>query len=593
MDARPPGVGEARPTMHRSRKFITTSVLAVMATTFAGCFSFVKEDSASQTQPMADVNVETTSCASPLIGLIIAGQGGVEGVDDLCVAKDDATELYYERFAEFVVPMPGQVLLAYRVPKGTQAPEQLTASTEIVHFKDWWEYLDGTSEPRGTGTGTGTTGGGELPENRQIDVTFTRSAELDEKLPAFYSRTDDDDPANDEDHIDLLDEDQEVVAYVSDVVPGAQVGEWTVKAGFGLPAEQRPFEGPFNHVSMVGWRAVMTPELEPPVRSRRALESAGLISRGIGGMFGDLDPEREIDCRLGETIPTVPAARRALRGEEPDPVDLTFCPMPKPQIGDGEENPVLGIGRRAFKGTDTATRDLGLRGGGETFVEQGRKATVPYSLVGSGPAGGELELTAKVVPAIPGVGDVATEVEFPGAGTHGRSLELQIPADAPARTYEVLFTAKNGDHTRTAKAGLVVLPKAATAEQAAQPEQQQPQGTVAVKKTRRPTVFMDREGFIRFSSACGPCSVDGLVPFGTVGDSGAKASQSTGTHRLLRVARGKVAGKSGVRTKVRVKLFPKAQRALRSGRRLTGVIVFRKGAGGRPDVRKVVFRARR
>jgi hypothetical protein len=44
---------------------------------------------------------------------------------------------------------------------------------------------------------------------------------------------------------------------------------------------------------------------------------------------------------------------------------------------------------------------------------------------------------------------------------------------------------------------------------------------------------------------------------------------------------------------VKVKLFPKAQRALRKGRRLTGVIVFRKGASGTPQVRKVVFRTRR
>jgi hypothetical protein len=103
---------------------------------------------------------------------------------------------------------------------------------------------------------------------------------------------------------------------------------------------------------------------------------------------------------------------------------------------------------------------------------------------------------------------------------------------------------------------------------------------------------MDRQGFIRFRSTCGTCAVDGLVPFGSVGTT-AKASQAAGKHRLLRVARGTVRGKAGAGKAVKVKLFPKAQRSLRKGRRLLGVIVFRKGASGTPQVRKVVFLTRR
>ena len=574
--------------MNRTRRSLTAAGLAVLATASAGCFPLVKEDTAKQQEPMADVRVETTSCATPLLALLVLGEGNADGVEDLCTDSAEGAGHYYDYFSklgEFAIPVPGQVLLSYRVPKGATAPETLEVSSEVVHFADWFEWAsdDGRVE---RGTGTGTTGERpEPPAPRKVAVTLKRSAELDALLPGHFARTNDDEPENDEDGVDILDDDEQIVSYVSDVVPGAMVGEWKVETPFGLPASSRPYGGPFNHVSMVGWRAAMTSELEPPVENVRALRAAGILRGGgvFGGMFGDLDPERALNCRF-IALPSGNDLRRAARGTSE--VDLTLCPMPQPRFGDGETEPIVRLG--SFEGTDTATRDLDLRGSGETFAEQGKTATVPYSLVGAGPAGGKLDITATVSPAIAGVGEVKQEIDFPGTGTHARSVEIKLPESAPARTYEVRLTASRGAHERTAKAGLVVLPKAL---QVTTPAATGVPAAAASKPFVRPTVWMDKRGFIRLASTCGSCSIDGLVPFGSVGPT-AKAAQATGKHRLLRVARGKVEGKAGARRAVKVKLFPKAQRTLRKGRRLAGVIVFRQGASGTPQVRKVVFRAR-
>lgn len=354
---------------------------------------------------------------------------------------------------------------------------------------------------------------------------------------------------------------------------------------------------------MIGWRAAMTEELEPEQGDVRALRAAGLTRGTIfDDELGDLDPEREIDCRFGGNfLPTVDNLRRTLRGtgEGPDG-DLTICPMPQIKFdpaGEDEEQPRIHL-IDAFKGIDTPTRDLDLRGGGETFAEQGTTANVPFRLVGAGAPGGTLDLVASVSPAIPGLGDVKSAIEFPGTATTTRNAELKLPADAPARTYQVTMTAtsKSGDK-RTATAGLVVLPKKAT-ETAATPVVEvaatpgTPATTRSAPSSRRGNVFMDADGHLRFRNVCGQCSVDGLVPFGSVGDKAAKSAQAR-TGRLLRVAHAdRLAGKPGVRTKVRVKLFPKAQRSLRRGRRLNGVLVFRSGKAGVPQVRKVVFRTR-
>jgi hypothetical protein len=569
--------------MNRTRRSTIAGGLAVLATALTGCFPLITEDSASQQDPMSDVRVQTAGCATPLLALLIIGEaGGVESADDLCVDPQDAAEFYYSDFSELNIPLPGQALLSYRVPKGATAPEKLTVSSKVVHFTDWFEFL--SSPGGGGGTGTGTTGERpDPPALRDVEITFTRSTQLDEHLPGHYARTNDDEPEDDEDGVDILADDEQLVSYVSDVVPGAMVGEWKITTPFGLPSGSRPYTGPFNHVSMAGWRAAIKPDLVPEGEDVRRLRAAGILrgSGPFGGFFGDLDPERPVDCRF-IAIPNETEVRRAMRGEDPE-LDLTFCPMPELRINEGGQ--AVSVGN--FKGTDTVTRDLGLRGSGETFVEQGRSATVPFSLVGAGPAGGKLDITATVSPAIAGVGAIKHEIDFPGTGTHARSVEVKVPADAPARTYEVLLTASRDGHQRTAKAGLVVLPKPEAAIPAA------PAGTRAASKPlSRETVYMDRQGFIRFRSTCGTCAVDGLVPFGSVGAT-AKAAQATGKHRLLRVARGTVRGKAGARTAVKVKLFPKAQRALRKGRRLTGVIVFRKGASGTPQVRKVVFRTRR
>ena len=421
-------------------------------------------------------------------------------------------------------------------------------------------------------------------------MTFTRSDALDDEIVAYYADSASR-PENEDEAIDIVGDDQQIVSYISDVVPGAMVGDWEVTTPFGLPSQSRPYAGPFNHVSMVGWRAAMTPELEPPVEERRALSAAGLMRGTVfGEMFGRLDPSRALDCGFVPRLPDMQRVRRALRGvggEDPE-TDLTLCPMPRLDLVEDEEKGRGVDYAGAFKGHDTVTRDLDLRGGNETFVEQGKSVGVPFSLVGAGPAGGKVDLSASVSPAIAGVHVVKRQIDFPGTGTSAGSFELKVPESAPARTYDVVVKAVSGGNERTARTGLVVLPKAATPES---PAAEAAAGAKPRPRDVRGNVYIDRKGFIRFGSTCGTCAIDGLVAFGSVGDS-AKAAQATGAHRLLRVARGKGKGKAGVRTKVRVKLFPKAQRTLRKGRRLDGVIVFRSGSSAKPVVRKVVFRTK-
>ncbi|CAA9507762.1 MAG: hypothetical protein AVDCRST_MAG85-2145 [uncultured Solirubrobacteraceae bacterium] len=137
--------------MHRSRKFLTTSLVAGIATVFAGCFSFVKEDTAQQSDVMADVAVKTKACTTTILGLIDRPQQDpVESLDDLCVSRDEATDFYFDDGDLGIesVPLPGQVLLSYRVPEGAAAPDTLTAKTELVHFTDWWTWRMGAGRRR-------------------------------------------------------------------------------------------------------------------------------------------------------------------------------------------------------------------------------------------------------------------------------------------------------------------------------------------------------------------------------------------------------------------------------------------------------------
>ena len=564
---------QARLVMNRTRRsLIAGGLFAVTALT--GCFPFIKEDSARQADVMADVKVSTKNCSFSLGRVARAG-----AFDELCTSKEDALEWHYGSYPdEETLPWPSQVMLSYRVPKGAEVPETVTARADVVRLDDWLEFWDWNGGGTSTNATTTGEGEGEGPAPVPTDITFRRSAELDEQMPALWAGTDDGDPST-IDGVQLLDDGDQLVSYVSDVVPGATVGDYDIEAAFGLPSQKRPYAGPFNHLTMVGAR-VAVPE--------GMLDLEDRVERRIGATRGTgweaYSPDRPIQCGTEPLIPgldgDVEERSRTMRGIPID--ELQICPLPRYERVQTKAEAI-----KVFDGADTVTRDLDLRGSGETFVEQGNAATVPFGIVGAGPAGGKVDITATVSPAIPGLDPVRHAIDFPGTGTHARSVEIKVPASAPARTYEVLVTASKAGKSRTAKAGLVVLPKP-QAPAAAVPAA----AAAASKPVGRENVYMDKDGYIRFGSTCGTCAIDGLVPFGSVGTK-AQAAQATGKHRLLRVARGKVKGKAGVRRAVKVKLFPKAQRAVRKGRRLTGVIVFRKGASGTPQVRKVVFRTRR
>ena len=451
--------------MNRLRRLITIAGLLALAVAFTGCFTLalVQDDAATQADVMGDVSVDTTACGAPLLAFV-AGPRAADAHDslsDLCPSDEDALDLYFSRSS--ALPLPGQLLVSYRVPEGATAPGELTATIDYLDFREWLTYVEGGVARRAD----------ERPApHTDHQITFRRSTDLDAKLPGAYAESGDgsSDLEKIGPGIDVLGDGEKLVSYVSVVIPGAVLGDLELETAFGLPSGTRPYAGPFEHLSMAGWRIAMTKEMLPDVVGNRS----SAVSRRLGLRGDEVDPiaaatypDRPIDCTVGASFLAqlsrdervgrpVDELDRLLKRGPSSTLDITFCPWPKLPLAEGED---LRVDLdKAFAGTETATRDLDLRGSGETFVEQGNAATVPFSLVGAGPAGQKVDLTASISPAIPGLGDIKTEIDFPGAGTHGRSVEIKVPADAPARTYEVLLTAAKGDHTRTAKAGLVVLP---------------------------------------------------------------------------------------------------------------------------------------
>lgn len=63
--------------------------------------------------------------------------------------------------------------------------------------------------------------------------------------------------------------------------------------------------------------------------------------------------------------------------------------------------------------------------------------------------------------------------------------------------------------------------------------------------------------------------------------------------RLLRIARGRFQASNAKRARVKVRLFPRARRAVRKVRNVKAVIVVRTGGKGVPSVRRVTIKLRK
>jgi hypothetical protein len=449
-------------------------------------------------------------------------------------------------------PFPQQVLLAYRIPAGATAPDEFTAEAEVMPYP--------------------TTRGAAVDDTDPHEIVFHRDEALATKTAEFNDERLAMGPDPDE-AAKLVGDGQQLVAYVSEIVPGAIIADeddtaLQVSADFGLPvpADGKPYAGPFNALVLSG--------------SRTAIDSAIIgnscpsfipFCGGIGDRRGAGGPpsfDDEIVCAGSGAV------ERALDGM------LTSCPSPLiPQ--DATEPPTL---TSLIGGDDIPTRDLRVSGG-EGFAQPGGETAVPFKLVTNGAALGDEVFDLTSTTTVPGgVTWSQHSSDFAATGETTRNVGVKVPANATPGTYDVTLKFRTaGGEERSATGRVVVVPKPADA---TAPIQQASLGNSA--PLIRGNVFMDENGNLRFRSLCGSCIVDGLVPFGAL-DGSATAAQA-GKLRLLRIARGSTRGAQGKAARTRLRLSPKAKRALKQGRRIKAILVFRTSRNAAPQVRRAVIR---
>jgi hypothetical protein len=525
-----------------------------LAALLAGCFSFIKEDSAAQQDVIGPVRVTTTVCPYDL------GQvGGVRGrgataraavqrlhEDDgaNCLDHDEAYDQLEQLFPYSLIPR--QVMVAYRVPEGTTAPETLTADVNVLRFED---VFNERSVRVAGGRVTAQRQHGEgAPEPVAQRVTFRRSASLESELPGFYEMLQGDAT----DKVALLGGGQKVVGYISDVVPGAIIDEFALHADFPLPAgpaEGQPYAGPFEHLSMVGNRWAWD-DLYLPVRA------------GEDDPYDPFDPDRPVDC---ENII-----------EE----DLTLCPLPHMGL-EGNVADALGS-------TSTPTRDLRVVAQGDpVVVEQGGTATVPFTLRAAGePSEEDFDLGADVSIQDGKATPRDATWKFPGTGEYEQPVTVQVPHYTEPGEYVVRLVADEAIQDRDSAAKIIVKAKPGAVQERA------PQ-----KLPPAPDNLYLRGGGVPFGYICVASPKDcadssaelWVAPsaFGTR----AVAAQA-GQAELVRAGSVKFRAKKGKRVVAKIRLGRKAKRALKRGRTLRGLLVVRSG-GKAVQTRGAVVRAKR
>jgi hypothetical protein len=498
-----------------SPRLLLTAAAVMAALALGGCtLPFTTDQSAHQADVIGDVHVVAEACSTP-------ENTAVSGVRSLRAAKVAARGIVEETThcpsEEQVVgdlghgwsgAEPHQQLVAFRVPEGAQAPGSFTARLRLA-------TVDREDDTVDVGTRT---------------VTYRRAPELDTQVPAFYAEIT---SLTGETEADALPgPGRKVVGYVSDLLPGAVVGQWTIDAPFGLPAGEEPYAGSFNAMTLLGARPATPENAGRPVRCDALLRESGAEG---------------------------------------------FCPFPYEELFEG----VLADG---LPGLNVATRDLRVAGG-EGFAEAGQIARVPVTLRAAGPEGGALKLTAQ--PSFPGAAAVESALTFPGTGAHQRSVDVAIPAGTAPGTYDVALTVSAaGGAQRTGRGSVVVLPSAAAVQQASQAP------VVAGAPRGRDNLWMSASGWVRFGwlcgDACGDLKVDVLTMKAGIAP-GANTAAVT-KPRLLRVGTDTFRARGASKARTKVRLFPRAQRAVRRGKAVKAILVVRVGGDGAPVVRRAVIR---
>lgn len=560
----------------RTRLILPVALVAALAT--AGCFPIVSNQQASQQDLIGDVSVSADVCTAPqLLGLIAGGiitrselrsatrsgdqrrlGRGIPAPDDLlaCPSEDELDDwLNDDPAVAAILGIPHQLLIAYRVPAGADAPATFEARGTVA-VTDFWQE----DEPRGS-----------EPAKETIDVAFRRAPEMDAQLGALY-----DDLWSGLDDAPKVERDgTKLVGYISSQLPGPLVGDLNVAAGFGVPAGtvDQPYAGPFNALTMAGSRVALTSD---QILGNLRRSGAPRALRGVvGGPSIDiLDPQRPVEC-LDDELGGPPRG-----GPTEELLSLAICPMPTLFVS-GTEDEVREQLTEATKGVDLTTRDLRVLGG-EGFAEQGAAASVPFTLRGAGSASAtQLGLSATSALAGATAAPAQATTPFPGAGDHGRSVTVQIPDTAAPGTYDVTLTAAVGGQQRTGTGRVVVLPKAPSFSSSA--------------LRGRDNVYMDRDGNIAFGwicpPACGGNQVDVTSPKAGIAPQANTAAVTK--PRLLRIARGRFEAANARRARVKVRLFPRARKAVRKGRNVKAIIVVRTGGKGAPSVRRVTIKLRK
>jgi hypothetical protein len=565
--------------MRRPLRHIVPVAVAASALGIAGCVPLVQNEAASQQDLVGAVKVSADVCESPnALGVVVPlGRSARRAAGELrrvltgrvarpaglysCPSTDELDD--YGPQSEF----PHQMLLAYRVPAGATAPATITTTVQVLE-SDPVIFRGAPAEP----------------ETITKTVTFRRFPGLDDKVaPGLAAVT----PDEVRQEASFLRDGQKVVGYASDPVDGVTVGQFKVDAEFGLPAgtADQPYAGPFNTLTAIGSRAVLSDERWEQIGAdveddfdRSTYRSRGLVPVHESPQHPNpLSDDRDVTCLdpdvLAEIIsgPETFEAVTTLYG-------LAFCPAPSMKAledADGSDE-LPAAYAKAMKGIDLQTRDLRVLGG-EGFAEPGTMASVPFTFRTAG-AAGDTQLGLSAATALTGASAApqAATTTFPAAGDTAKPVTVQVPADAAPGTYAVTLTAKVGGQSRTGTGHVVVVPKAV----------QTP------SQSHRDNVYMDRDGNIAFGwicpPACGNDQVDVTAPKAGISP---KANTAAVTKpRLLRIARGKFKANPGQRARVKVKLYSRARRAVRRGRVVKAIIIVRQGGKGTPIVRRVVVR---
>jgi hypothetical protein len=539
------------------RSLSVTALFVAFALALSGCVLVpgVREEHTAQRDVIGAMRVQTTLCP------FVLADGPAATAPLPTRPASEPAGACARRFQDIqkgtLADLPGQVLLAFRVPAGVSAPDHLAATADVRLS----ELLNGSSanpvtstrfelarsnsleQALGTWYGAGQqqgTGAGALPAG--LGAQLTRPGER-------------------------------LVGYVSDVLPGPLVGDVALTTDFGLPpgTAERPWAGPFNHLTLTGWRLALT---QPLVGS--TVQPA------------TVDPARPVVC---DATPAPQSVLDALLADQPAG-DLTICPLPAGPVGTA-----AGLTpTQRLAGTSTPSHDLRVLGGAAA-AEQGTVVGVPFLLRGSGPSVVDL-VHLRASGGVPGSvpGSRYGEVPFPADRDDLRDVIVGVPPDTKPGIYDVGLTATIGGEERSGTAKLTVVPRTTSGVNvdptAAGPGRQITVNVIQPKPPApRERLPLSLDGHIRFgyvcpapSAACASTTAILLVREDQLGRPASK-----GGLRMLRIGGGVRRTRSNTRVVNRLRVAPSAWLAAEESGELQALLVMRAGGSGPAQVRRVTI----